>query len=215
MSHYMITDGERYIRLDATGAYVPIKSKALGMVWEQRCKAKNILENCISKNFRKRYRIEEIADNIVESKQDTKKQEDKKEQICAVNNSVVINIANQVNDDNIDKLKKDISGITEFVQSAEQRREELILKLSDVDQEISDINHYIELRKLNCYQGWLAYNMLRNRLIKRRKIKDELSILFKLEDCKVNSEMISEMKTQFDALETREYKPRKLKELFE
>lgn len=46
-------------------------------------------------------------------------------------------------------------------------------KLSKVDKEISDIYHYIEVSNLDAYRGWKAYKLLKDKLIERRKIKDE------------------------------------------
>lgn len=113
-------------------------------------------------------------------------------------------------------LTTNIDNFTDFIQSTEQRKEALLIDLSNVDKEISDINHYIEFGgKFNAYQGWLAFNMLRNRLKKRRKIKDELHILMQLGECKVNSTMLAEIKDSIVSLDTRKYQPRILKELFE
>ena len=69
--------------------------------------------------------------------------------------------------------------------------------------------------KFNAYQGWLAFNMLKNRLKRRRKIKDELYIVSQLGECKINSAMIEEIKSSMSTLDGRIYRPRKLKELFE
>ncbi len=119
-----------------------------------------------------------------------------------------------IEENQLSDLSVDIDNFAGFIQSAEQRRNTLSAALSDVDKEISDINHYIEFGKFNAYQGWLAFNMLRGRLKKRRKIKDELQILVQLGECKVNSEMLADIKVAIGKLKTREYQPRKLNELF-
>ena len=225
----MITDGTMYIRQNAKGAFVPVRDKSLGSVWEQRNKAQNILENCVTKGLRKRFKIQKVVDEIVESNSEPKskvkseakskvpKTEFKAEtNINAARDEIALSIGNQeIKDNMVKKWEDDISGFSNFIQDAESRKESLLTALSDVDQEISDINHYIEFGKFNCYQGWLAYNMLRNRLKKRRKIKDELNILIRLGNCKINSEMINEIQTTIGNLKTKKYKPRKLKELFE
>lgn len=213
MSKYMITDGRLYLRRDASGNFVPVKSQLLGDVWEQRSKAQNVLSNCINKNFRKRYRIIEIADEIIPKPVIN----EKSETVIKPKDSVAKQIGNETIEENhLSDLTTEIDKFTDFVQDAEQRKETLLNALSDVDKEISDINHYIEFGgKFNAYQGWLAFNMLRNRLRKRRKIKDELHILMQLGECKVNSEMLTEIKNSIGNLDTREYQPRILKELFE
>jgi len=48
--------------------------------------------------------------------------------------------------------------------------------LSKIDLEKTDIEHYIEFSKLNAYDGWKAYSMLQDVLLRRRKIKIHNSI---------------------------------------
>ena len=215
MTRFMISDGRGlYLRRDASGNYVPVKNKALGEVWELRGKASNVLVNCINKNLRNRYRIIEVEDAI------TVKQEEitinKIEMVVKSKDDVVKRIVDEpVEENQLFSLSSNIDNLAGFIQTTEQRKEALIAALSDVDKEISDINHYIEFGKFNAYQGWLAFKMLRGRLKKRRKIKDELQILTQLGECKVNSAMLADVKASIGKLSAREYQPRKLNELFE
>lgn len=216
LPRFMITDGRGlYLRRDASGNYVPVKNKALGEIWEQRGKASNVLTNCISKNLRNRYRIIEVEDAaaISKPKEVTTNNID---MVVKSKDDVAKRIGNEpVEENQLSNLSVDIDSFTGFIQNAEQRKEVLVAALSDVDREISDINHYIEFGKFNAYQGWLAFKMLRGRLKKRRKVKDELHILTQLGECKVNSAMLADIKTSISKLSTREYQPRKLNELFE
>lgn len=213
MSQYMITDGRLYLRKDVSGNFVPVKKQALGDTWEQRSKAQNILLNCINRNLRNRYKVIEIADEIISKPVVA----EKVEKIIEPKECIVRQISNEIIEENqIISLTNNIESLTNFVQSTEHRKEMLLVALSDIDKEISDINHYIEFGgKFNAYQGWLAFNMLRNRLKKRRKIKDELQILVQLGECKINTAMLNEIKKSIGNLNTRKYQPRILKELFE
>lgn len=211
LPRFMISNGHGlYLRRDASGNYVPVKNKTLGDVWEQRGKASNVLVNCISRNLRNRYRIVEIEDA---PKQETTI--NRIDMVIKPKDEAAKRIGDETIEENqLSDLSVDIDNFAGFIQSAEQRRNTLSAALSDVDKEISDINHYIEFGKFNAYQGWLAFNMLRGRLKKRRKIKDELQILVQLGECKVNSEMLADIKVAIGKLKTREYQPRKLSELF-
>lgn len=210
MAFYMITDGTMYIRKDATGSFVPAKGKNLGLIFDTKSKADNVLNCCINKNLRKRYHVIEFEHHPL------KKPKKNEPFTVKPHTEVVQNIGKQqIKDNSVTELSQKINGIATFVQSTEQRRTELNAALSDIDLEITDIEHYIEFGALNCYQGWLAYRMLKNRLRQRRQIKNELNILWKLGDCKINSQMISDIKKSIEELETLEYQPRKLKELFE
>lgn len=215
LPRFMIADGRGlYLRRDASGNYVPVKNKALGDVWEQRGKASNVLVNCISRNLRDRYRIIEVEDVVIPKLEEMTT--NRIDMVVKSKDDVAKRIGDEpVEENQISSLSVDIDNFAGFIQNAEQRKEVLITALSDVDKEISDINHYIEFGQFNAYQGWLAFKMLRGRLKKRRKVKDELHILTQLGECKVNSAMLADIKASIGKLSTREYQPRKLNELFE
>ena len=55
-----------------------------------------------------------------------------------------------------------------------ERKQALIEELRTVSAELCDIEHYIEFTSLNASGGYRAYRMLKERLLRRRQIKDEL-----------------------------------------
>lgn len=83
-------------------------------------------------------------------------------------------------------------------------------RLSDIDLEIIDIEHYIEFSKFNAAAAYYAYKMLRDKLQERRKIKDSIAAAQALYD-NCNVEKIASCSYH---LHNREYKPRRLTELF-
>lgn len=84
-------------------------------------------------------------------------------------------------------------------------------KLSELSEEITDIEHYIEFSKLNVSDAYRAYKMLRDTLQERRRIKDSITAAKALyENCDVK-----EIATTQRQLEDRSYKPRRLTGLFE
>lgn len=207
----MITDGKgTYLRKDFTGKYSPVRNETLGDTWEQKSKAKNILENQLNKNIRNRYHIIEIE--IPDIKEIVKNTENISSH-CTETAKQILN--EEIEDDQISKWETGINSLSAFVRDLEERKENLNNKLSDVDKEIIDIQHYIEFGgKFNAYEGWLAFSMLRHRLRKRRKIKDELRVVMQLSECKINSSMLSNMKDIIHELDDRIYTPRKLTNLF-
>lgn len=83
-------------------------------------------------------------------------------------------------------------------------------KLSDIDQEISDLEHYIEFNQLNACDAYKAYYMLHENLQKRRKIKDSIIAAQTLyESCDIDT-----LSSCNDHLHNRTYTPRKLTSLF-
>ena len=85
-------------------------------------------------------------------------------------------------------------------------------ELSKVDLEISDINHYIEMSKLDAYRGYNAYVMLRERLVKRRKIKDEIYYLKSM--ITKSQEFDAKSKGLLMRIDHQKYEPRAIGELF-
>ena len=84
-----------------------------------------------------------------------------------------------------------------------------------VDNEIIDIQHYIEFFDFNAAQGYNAYKMLQESLRKRRKIKDDrykTTMLLNATSADYVNDVVDK---QFKGLDGRQYTPRVLKELFE
>lgn len=109
-----------------------------------------------------------------------------------------------------------ISVISEAADKLNCRYQELTEQQSKFDGQISDIEHYIELNtgRLNACDGYKAYKLLQDTLLKRRKIKDELQIIQVVRD-RMNAEDIANINQKIKALESRKYTPRELTYLFE
>ena len=119
-----------------------------------------------------------------------------------------------IKSDELDKIKKDVNLFSDTLKDLRKRKQELLDLQSEVDKEISDIYHYIELNNLNAYQGWLMYKMLQYRLKRRRVIKDELSIIKHLVKCNINTQSLSEIQDMIKNMDNRKYTPRVLSDLF-
>lgn len=108
-----------------------------------------------------------------------------------------------------------IGNFKRFVNTIDTEQRSLISELSNIDEEICYIRHYIEFGKLNAYQGWAAYEMLRESLLQRRKIKDALSIVIAVKVRKKDMSESDSVRNAIAKLNTRTYTPRKLDFLFE
>lgn len=218
MIQYILTDGRgSYIRYDTySGKYVPVRNEALAEKWEQRSKAQNILKNGLAKQYRKNYHVKDIDDGngLFETGTITKPEKENVSADLHIDKVKEI-IKKEYNDSQLEKWEEGLNSMSEFVMDAEQRREELSKAMSDVDKEITDIQHYIEFNNMNAYQGWLAYKMLQNRLKRRRKIKNELQVLTQLGVCKIDSSMLQDVLKAIKDMNNRTYSPRVLTELFD
>lgn len=93
-------------------------------------------------------------------------------------------------------------------------KEELRTQLSTVDQEICDIEHYIEFFSLDAAKGYKAYKMLRDRLQHRRHIKNELAKVSHMLSGSPENFSSGEVGRRIRGLDHAGYSPRVLGELF-
>ena len=215
IAKYMISDGNgTYIRRDFAGRYTPVRNETLADTWDSKTKAQNVLKSQINKNMRRRYKIVEV---VVESSPP--------EVSCSIPPPKKVNEAKEqkikelsgedIEDTQLDKWARGIDSFNGFILDMEERKNKLSGDLSNIDKEITDIQHYIEFGNFNAYQGWLAFSMLRHRLKKRGKIKNEFQILSQIGECKINSAMVNDIQAAIHKINNKSYTPRVLPELFE
>lgn len=207
MALYVITDGNKnYIRRDIDGKYVAARSRALADEFLEKWKAEKVLKNNLTPKKRKLYRVveEDVGFTVVKKPEqehvEKPKEERKPEQLLL--------------SPQIEELRKKIEGVKKFIDDAENRRSELSDLLSNTDKEITDIQHYIEFSDINGDDVASTYNMLKTRLKNRRQIKNELSVLRQLAECKMDASMFGDLLTVISDLDNKTYVPRVLTSLF-
>lgn len=207
MALYVITDGNKnYIRRDIDGKYVAARSRALADEFLEKWKAEKVLKNNLTPKKRKLYRVveEDVGFTVVKKPEQDQaekpKEERKPEQLLL--------------SPQIEELRKKIEGVKKFIDDAENRRSELSDLLSNTDKEITDIQHYIEFSDINGEDIASTYNMLKTRLKNRRQIKNELSVLRQLAECKMDASMFGDLLTVISDLDNKTYVPRVLTSLF-
>ena len=78
-----------------------------------------------------------------------------------------------------------------------QYRKLLSSQLSAVDKEIVDIYHYIEVTNFNACEGYKACKQLKNALIARRQIKNEMAVILHIDQCGLRGiERLEELSTR-------------------
>lgn len=97
-------------------------------------------------------------------------------------------------------------------------RENLNTMLSVTDQEICDIEHYIELNNPNDVQMLKAAKLLQDKRRRRREIKDEMDRIELLKSTFLDEEFkikVHQSMEYLQKMKCRKYTPRKLTELFD
>lgn len=72
-------------------------------------------------------------------------------------------------------LNESFDTIREIAKQVSKERVKLAQALSTVDQEICDIQHYMEFYDFSASKGFKAYKMLQERLKTRREIKNNIT----------------------------------------
>ena len=201
MAQYVITDGTRWIMRDKHGRYVPTSCEALADVFFNK-QATGIFQSNLSKALKSVFRVQKIDEPSKLIKQISQETAQK-------------NTERVSTDENIKRWIDKIDGLNGLATEALHRKDELVQQLSKVDQELSDVNHYIEFCNLNAAQGYKAYKMIKDRRIKRRSIKNELQVVDIILSKKISETATDEIKKAIAGMDQRTYEPRVLNELFD
>ncbi len=195
---YIIQIGKNFVCIDNGGRYTECSdiNKALHVPIH---KANNIINNCISPDKRKKCKILNMSSVQTKPIQIPK----------PINKTVEATPEHKSLFDVVMTSFRSID-ITGF----DKESGELAQKLSHVDQEISDIEHYIEFNKLNAADGYKAYKMLQDKRIERRVIKDDFLKFKILSEANVSDIFNGTLEEKLRELDNRTYTPRVLNELF-
>ena len=102
-----------------------------------------------------------------------------------------------------------------LIKDATERKETLEKQLKDLEDERLDIEHYIEFQNLNAAQGYKASKELKICRMKRRSVKNELTVINIILEQKMREVVSSEVLHRIQGLDTRTYKPRIRIDLFD
>ena len=201
MSQYVITDGSRWITKNRNGKYVPTTCEALADTFGNK-EANSVYNNNLSKALKSCFRVMKVDKPPELVKQITQEK-------------VNENTETPSNSENIQYWIDKVSDLNGLASEALHRKDDLLSQLSKVDQELSDIDHYIEFVNLNAAQGYKAYKMIKDRRIIRRSIKNELEVLNIILGKKISETVTDEIQKAISGMDKRTYEPRVLNELFD
>lgn len=190
---YIVTNGRSCLReLKQKGEY-GLSPRSDATVWSTRKKALNALNNGINKELRSLFYVEKSdAENGIEA------------------NKLI-----EADMSDFNRWLSSIGNFPKFIGSLDTEKKQLMAEMQSIEQEVCDIRHYIEFSKLNAYEGWVAYEMMRQTLIQRRKICDVLYIIHRIQSRDTDTSEIDSVKSAIRSLNQRVYTPRKLDVLFE
>lgn len=123
----------------------------------------------------------------------------------------------------VDHFKKILVQTNDYLKNVPRRIQELKNEIQMYNDEVIDIQHYIELSEnKNASEGYLIYKQLKEVLCKRRQVKDELEYLEMIEKRMKNTfkhqegliMIVDGLEEKQNMMQQRTYTPRVRKELF-
>ena len=184
--YYVITDGIKYIGFD--------KKVEKNIIVENYCDSVKLIYTGVNRVF----------NNLPE-------------EILKASEWKIISTV-EIDEDLSDAMNFDIDSI---IDSSEidfnllvKRKRVLELEYLEIEREITDIYHAMEFYNLDAAKGYKLYRMMHERLIKRRKNKDEALKIDYILAGGIKGLANNTTKQRIDKLVNRHYQPRALTELF-
>lgn len=125
-----------------------------------------------------------------------------------------------LDEDLSDHIKNDnytdsvINAIDALRDDLKLRNAYLLSILSEIDLEISDIQHAAEFNEFNLVKGYKLYKLLHDTLLKRREIKNEIDKVDLILNTNVNNALSGKVDELLLNVNNKKYTPRVLKHLF-
>lgn len=187
-THYLIADGTRYIGVDG-----------------------DTKENIIVDHFKQAVKLKYNQINAIYNKLADTLLKDGEWKIIST-----IEVKNDLSEATIE------IDVDEMMESLEmdfnllvKRKKVLELELLEIEREITDLYHAMEFYNLDAAKGYKIYKMMQERLICRRKNKNETLKIDYILSGGIKGLTSKQTRKHFESLENRQYTPRALKELFE
>lgn len=186
-THYLITDGKRYIGCD-----------------------EELKEYIIVFSFKKALKLKFKQINIIYGELEESLLKDAEWKIIST-----IEVKNDLSDAIIEiDVDKMMGYLEQNFEWLVKRKKHLELELLEIEREITDIYHAMEFYNLDAAKGYKIYKMMQERLIRRRQNKDETLKIDYILTGGIKGLTSKQTRKHFEAMENRQYKPRALKELF-
>ena len=156
---YVITDGSRWIMQNFANEYVIVNNFTMADSFPRE-RAEFILHKKLNKRNRKLFRLEKFVEKINDANKPIKINQNIK--ICDTDYA-----KKWLEETNFSSLKEDVT----------KRKDYLVNELSNIDKEISDLLHYVEMSNFNAAKGYDLAKQIKIRRQKRRDVKNELDII--------------------------------------
>lgn len=194
---HILVDGDLYVA-KSNGTYIPSKNKCDAVQFKTTDAANNVRKSGLPKILRQKYnwKIQEVIEECPSVAETTK---NSNPQYAYVDTDALINSI------------KELSGKFSMLQG---NKEWLLEQESNLDKQISDVLHWIEFNTFSACEGYKLCKALKNLRLQRRKIKNELELINIINMHTCNHIAKGNTSRAIDGLNSKQYEPRVLSDLF-
>lgn len=183
----------QFLGEDNQGRLTKVTDIRKAKIFSDSAKANNVIKNSLRKTEQNKWFATLLTEVMKQTTQNQKK---------------TLNLEIETVNSSLDKIEQAFKQILEIKNQYIKENELLNKRLSQIDLEITDIYHFIELEKVSVTKWVKIYKLLREKLIERAKIKSEIrttSVMINIFDKEFNREEImqSVQSVQYEA-----YRPR-------
>lgn len=217
---FVITDGKRFVKQDASGKHKLVSNQSLADFWDSKPKAESVLYNSVPPYMRYSLYVAELNDNILCQETISQKQIVKCRENVAVQDSDSYELSKYSFDED-EAVQDMIRGFHEVKEvlkkySNNHKHKELEEEVMRMNLIVEDIKHYHGRKALNSRDGFKLNKLEDKAIIKRISVKNQLEIAREINKCSaIIMEHISVICDVIDTVRNQRYKPRVLVDLFE
>lgn len=204
---FVITDGTKFLKQNMNGRYKPVTNITMADTYATKDTAKNIIKNSLAKTLQHQYYVAQIVDGeIIRCSVPSPPK--------TIKRRTGTKYKSNIEHPEITQWYGRLEGVDNIFDHAIKRSREISQELSDVDQELEDIKHFIEFSSFNARDGYKLCARQQELLRTRRALKDEQKIVSVINNNCNAKDAMNNILSVIKGLQVQAYEPRILDELF-
>ena len=204
---FVITDGTKFLKQNMSGQYRPVTNITMADTYTTKGAATNVIKNSLTKAFQRQYYVGQLINGeVIRCGVSAPPKTEKRR--------TGVRYRPQIEHPEITQWYGRLEGVDNIFDHAIKRSREISQELSDVDQELEDIKHFIEFSSFNARDGYKLCARQQELLRKRRALKNERKIVSAINSNCNAKDAMNNILAVIKSLQAQSYEPRILDELF-
>ena len=204
---FVITDGTKFIKQNMGGQYKPVTNITMADTYTSKSAAVNVFKNSLTKALQRQYYVGQIINGeVIRCGASAPPKTEKRR--------TGFRYSLQMERPEVTQWFGRLEGVDNIFDHALKRGYEISQELSDVEQELVDVEHFIEFSSLGAGDGYKIYAKLRDLLRRRRSLKNEQKIVGAINNNCNAKDAMNNILAVIKGLQKQTYEPRIWDDLF-